>query len=256
MNGFQRFDLFDPSFSAFFCRETSLFKPFTTPFFNEHLDLDLALDLLNPTPTPFHIPSPQCLFPLNPKPSPLDLFETATDLIQIERTPLSTSIRRFQEQRSGTDLCLRSLCDRVSALELGFDRVLNGRVDGGDRKYKWTAGIKGPEKKSGVDRKYKLVAEIKGGGANGRQLERAAEKNYKWTAEIKGKGKDAPISRTYTFTASTAPPGKVNPKESKEKKASTSGVRLVEIEETDRAAIALRQVCNLISLLNFLNRLR
>lgn len=240
MNRFDTCDLFDLSSSAFFHTQTSLLKPYPSLFTQE---LTFALDLLNPNPNPFQI-SPHCLFPLNP-PSPLDLFESATDLIQIQKTPFSASYRRLQH-RSGSDLYLRSLCDRVSALELGFDRVLNGTtIDGGDRKYKWTTEIKGPEKKSGVDQKYRLVAEIKGGKKDlyGREVEKA-EKNYKWTAEIKGKGKDAPISRTYAFEASTAPSGKVSKKDLKEKKCLKSGVRVVEIEDTDHAAIALRQVSN------------
>eukprot|EP00268_Persea_americana_P013962 TRINITY_DN16184_c1_g1_i1.p1 TRINITY_DN16184_c1_g1~~TRINITY_DN16184_c1_g1_i1.p1 ORF type:complete len:415 (+),score=86.88 TRINITY_DN16184_c1_g1_i1:176-1420(+) len=238
MSRFHTCDLFDPSSSSsFFQTQTSLLKPYPSLFTQE---LTFALDLLNPNPNPFQI-SPHCLFPLNP-PSPLDLFESATDLIQIHKTPFSASYRGLHH-RSGSDLYLRSLCDRVSALELGFDRVLNGTtIDGGDRKYKWTTEIKGLEKKSGVDQKYKLVAEIKGGKKDlyGREVEKA-EKNYKWTAEIKGKGKDAPISRTYTFQASTAPSGKVSKKDLKEKKCLKPGPRVVEIEDTDHAAIALRQ---------------
>lgn len=230
MSGFRRIELFQPSSSALFCRESSLFyKPnlpleslLLSPPFPEQEELDFALDLLNPI-TPSTIPfdlTLQCPLP----PSSLGLFGSATHLIQIERTPFYSSFQRFQD-RSLVDFHVRSLCDRVSALELGFDRVL------ADRKYKWTAEIKGSQKNSGVDRKYKCVAEIKGG----------AEKNYKWTAEIKGKGKDAPMSQTYTFTASTGPPEKASKKKKESLKKTKTGTHVVEIEETDRAAIALKQ---------------
>ncbi|KAL6004944.1 hypothetical protein ACLOJK_005502 [Asimina triloba] len=221
-------------------------------------ELAFTLDLLNPSPpaTPFD----QCLFPPPLTPSPFDLFDTATDLIRIETTtPFSSScFRRYQKRSSDASFYLRNLCERVSALELGFDRVLSERIGGGDRKYKWTAEIKAPEeKKKGVDRKYKWTAEIKApekkkDGVDRKYTWRAEfkgegrvlEKSCKWTAELKGKGKDAPLSQTYSFSASTTPAGVADEgkkKGSDESKTSKPKPVVVEIEDTDRAAVALRQ---------------
>ncbi|XP_058084401.1 BAG family molecular chaperone regulator 7 [Magnolia sinica] len=240
MSGFKRVDHLEPSSSLFY-REASFFRsqaPFLLPFspyVAEDEELAFTLDLLNPKPTSslFDL-SAQCLIsPPYAPPSPFDLFETATDLIQIERTLFSSSIRRFQE-RKDTSFYLKNLADRVSALELGFDRVLNGRTNGGERKFKWTAEIKAPEKKNGVDRKYTWTAEIKGEG-------RDLEKNCKWMAEYKGKGKDSPVSHTYTFKASTAPPAGSTKASKKAAKDSNATTHVVEIEDTDRPAVALRR---------------
>ncbi|KAF8413008.1 hypothetical protein HHK36_000981 [Tetracentron sinense] len=228
---FRRIEIDEPS-PSLFIRETSIFRPKTLPFspFAEEYELDLALDLLNPNP--FHLPL-QCFAP--PAPSPFEVFDTVTDLIQIEKTPFSSSYRRFQELAAG-DLYLPSLCDRVSALELGFDRAVNAKINGGDRQYSWTAEIKSPEK-NGVDRKYKWSADIKG-----RKTNRGVEKKYKWTAEIKGKDKDAPFSRTYTIKASTAPPGGECSDSEKAKKKGASATRALVIEEpVDQGAVVLRQ---------------
>lgn len=166
---------------------------------------------------------------------------------------------------------MQSLCDRVSALELSFDRLARehkSKSKIGERKYSWTAEIKDPEE-DGVDRKYKWTTEIKEGKKKG-QL----EKNYKYTAEIKGKGEDSPFSRKYTFTASTGDAGessgskssawhkekerevegknvkleksvvKKDVKREKEKNKSVGSTRLVEIEDhpSDHGALVLRQV--------------
>ncbi|KAF2311698.1 hypothetical protein GH714_026121 [Hevea brasiliensis] len=100
-------------------------------------------------------------------------------------------------ETSRTELCFQTLCDRVSALESRFERLINANVHGGDRKYTWMAEIKGP-----VERKYKWTAEIKEGKKNKEEKKAGVEKNYKWTAEIKGKEEEQPISRKYTFEVS------------------------------------------------------
>ena len=113
-----------------------------------------------------------------------------------------------------------TLCDRVSALESRFDRLVNARANEGNRKYTWTAEIEGGP----VDRKYKWTAEIKEGNKKGKEEKKKIDKNYKWTAKIKGKGEDGPTLRTYTFEASTGDAGdcsKSDKKEKKEKKKDT-----------------------------------
>ncbi|KAJ6830916.1 BAG family molecular chaperone regulator 7 [Iris pallida] len=202
MSGFTRFDLF----------ETSIWSPrpllpFLPPplavideFQAEEHHIGFALDLLNPNPSPSF--------------SPFDLLEI-----------------------SSSAAAIRTLSDRVAALELGLGRQ---RAADMDRKYKWTAEIKGER----VDRKYKWTAEKKAG----------EESSYTWRAEIRGKGKEEKI---YTFQASTAAPkegkGKVVIKEQekeeekekkevkKNKKGSHSGVKLVEIEEPNPGAVAIRK---------------
>ncbi|XP_058111624.1 BAG family molecular chaperone regulator 7-like [Magnolia sinica] len=177
MSRFKRFDHLKPSSSLFY-KEASFFRsyaPFLLPFSPyvvEDEELAFTLDLLNPKPISslFDLFAQYLISPPYAPPSPFDLFETATDLIQIERTLFSSSIRRFQE-RKDTSFYLKNLANRVFALELGFDRVLNERTNGGERKFKWTTEIKAPEKKNAVDRKYTWTAEIKG---EGRQLERNA----------------------------------------------------------------------------------
>ncbi|CAK9135160.1 unnamed protein product [Ilex paraguariensis] len=234
MSRFRRFDIMEHK-PSIFLHETSIFAPKTltlkslVPSFAVDEELDFALDLFNPNPVP------TSLFSLK---SPFDDFD-----IQIERTPFYTSTRRVRHriERLGADeLYLQSLCDRVSALELSFDRLVNpktkARVE--DRKYSWTAEIK-----DGVDRKYKWTAEVKGGK---KKEKGGAEKTYKWTAEIKGEGEDSPISRTYTFRSSTggaddSAGSKKKEKEDKKKKCE-KGARVVEIEEpSDHGAVVLRQ---------------
>ncbi|KAL6972545.1 hypothetical protein U1Q18_002848 [Sarracenia purpurea var. burkii] len=239
-------DIFEPS-KSLFIRETSIFAPKTVtlshyvPSFSLEDELDFALDLLHPTPPPALIDF-----------TSFDELDAVTDLIQIERRPFYTSTRRVQHrvERFGTESYFQSLCDRVSALELSFDRLVNAKPHGGgDRKYSWTAEIKGPEK-YGIERKYKWTAEIK--GEKKKEKEKGGlEKNYKWTAEIKDKRNDVPISRTYTFKASTGNAGQFSGSEKKEKKNDKktkkcdSGVaptRVVEIEEpSNHRAVVLRQ---------------
>ncbi|XP_077245094.1 BAG family molecular chaperone regulator 7-like [Tasmannia lanceolata] len=235
MSIFKRFELLEPT-SAFLYKETFTKTPLYSPFSELENELGFALDLLNPNPFDLSL---QCVFP--PPPSHFEVLESAIDLIQIKKI----------QDRKETDFYLRNLSDRVSALELGFDRVLIPKIDGRDRKYSLQAEIKGAEK-DGIDRKYKWTTEIKGGKKEGCGNE-GVEKNYKWTAEIKGKGKNAPISHTYTLKASSAPAVGKPEKAKKESKGKCSGAtrvvekgsgttRVVEIEDTDPAGLAVKQV--------------
>ncbi|XP_027355739.1 BAG family molecular chaperone regulator 7 [Abrus precatorius] len=218
MSRFRRYELIQQPFCYSPFTETLAFPS----FFEDSLSLDLDLLLL---------PSP---------------FDAVADLV---RTP-SVSFRRLQRverQQLGTDLCLQSLCDRVAELESRFDRLLGGK-SGGDRKYTWTAEIKGAEK-NGFDRKYKWVAEIDE-EENKKKLKSRA-KNIKWTAEIKGKGEDSGNSRKYTFQVESGDAKKKekvkeNEKEKEKEKVKEkkrgSGLRIVEIEEhSDHRDVVLRQ---------------
>ncbi|XP_010264223.1 PREDICTED: BAG family molecular chaperone regulator 7-like [Nelumbo nucifera] len=246
MSTYRTVEIFEPS-PSLFVRETSIFrpKPLIFPSFIEENDLAFTLDLLDPKPSlsDFDL-FPQCFSFPSPLP-PFNVFENVTDLIQIDKTPFSSTYKRYQE-RTATDFYLRNLCNRVSALELGCDRFLNAKkINDLERKYSWTAEIKSPEK-SGLDRKYKWTAEIKAGKSkNG--VPGGVEKNFKWTAEIKGPGKDSPISHTYTFKASTSPAdaGEYSGYSSKPKNKGAKHLpskRVVEIEEpTGHGAIVLKQ---------------
>lgn len=116
------------------------------------------------------------------------------------------------------DHCLRSLSDRVAALELAAAAA--------DRKYKWTAEVSGCGR---VERKHKLVVEARGG--------KAGAKSFRWSAQVEGKGADGPITKTYTFRSSA---GGCAVK--KEKKGKKEKARVVEIEDADPGALALKQV--------------
>ncbi|GMP69922.1 hypothetical protein CsSME_00028998 [Camellia sinensis var. sinensis] len=242
MNRFRRFEIIDPSQSLFLTQTSiSTPKPFSFPLsfpsFPLQDDLDFALDLFfNPPATPSLLDFPD--------------FDTLTDLIHIDKTPFYTSTRRVVQHRFGSQSYLQSLCDRVSELELSFDRLVNSKaVYGGcgDRKYTLTAEIKDP------DRKYKWTAEIKGEKKKKKDKKEEKEKNYKWTAEIKDKGEDAPpITRTYTFRTSSGDGGECSESEKKEKKekkeekkkkgVAAAPIRLVEIEEPpNHGAFLLRQ---------------
>lgn len=233
MSYFRRIDIFDPYSPPLFVNETPIFspKPFAFPsFFEEDHDLSFALDVLSP-------------FPWS-RSSPFEINDTVTDLVQIEKTPSFCSYKRIQ-RRVEPGYSIQTLCDRVSSLESKFDRLVNPRISGGERKYTWTAEIKGP-----VERKYKCVTEIK----DGKKKEEEKEKKYKWTAEIEGKGISGPISRKYTFTASTGNAGECiksekrekndkNLKHHKKEKKGENDKRIVEIEEpSDHGAVVLRQV--------------
>ncbi|EEF51548.1 BAG family molecular chaperone regulator 7 [Ricinus communis] len=209
MSRFRRIEIFDPFYyPSFFTPKTPAFPSFTVE--EEFHDLGFALDLLKP----------------NSYPS--ELF----DLIQVEKTPSFCSYKRIK-QRAGTELYIQTLCDRVSALESRFDKLLTSKkINGGDRKYTWTAEIKGP-----VERKYKWTSEIKEGKKH------QEDKKYKWIAEIKGKEEDQPITRKYTFEASTGESSGSEKKEKKDKRKKHGGVRVVEIkeEDSDHGAVVLRQ---------------
>ncbi|CAI9774080.1 unnamed protein product [Fraxinus pennsylvanica] len=242
MSRSRRFELVERS-PSYFLKETSIFShpqtlmlfPCFSPFpVFEQGELDFTLDFLNPPASP--------LFDL---PSPFSDFESITDLIQMDKTPFYTSTRQVKRRAGLTsDLYFQSLCDRVSALELGFDRLVKAEEKKiGERKYTWTAEIKSPEKE-GVDRKYKWTAEIK----DSKDHKKGLEKSYKWTAEIKGKGRDSPVDRMYTIKVSNASDSSGSEKKKKDEKAKEKAksagptTRTVEIEEPfDHGGIVLRQ---------------
>ena len=235
MSLIRRVELVEP-YSAFcpsvFLREASVFGPRTPSFpsfFDEFdaCELGLGLDLVNPIPSAF------------------ELFDNVTDLIRVERTPSFSTYRRVQrvERLGRGEIFLERLSDRVSELESRFDRL--ARI-GGDRKYTWTAEVRGPAARHGGDQKYKLTAVIKDGKKE--RKEQGIGKSYKWTAEIEGKGSDGPISRTYTFKAATGDAierSESKKKDHKKKRGDKedSATRVVLIEEpSDHRAVVLRQV--------------
>ncbi|XP_076897317.1 uncharacterized protein LOC143550573 [Bidens hawaiensis] len=213
---------------------TSILNPSIFPF-ESTTELDLALS-----------------FPSLDLVSPFD--DVITDFIQIKpfddvitRSKIITTTRRLRPTTATRleQLYLKSLADRVSALELGFGDVVEQRQKAvksagvkSDRKYTWTAEINSGEK-DGVDRKYKLTTEIKGG--------KKKETSRKWTAEIKRKGDDV---RKYTFTASTADANAIEEDDVKEekkdkdnkKKKKKNGPRIVEIQGVpDHGTVLLKQ---------------
>ncbi|XP_073011617.1 uncharacterized protein [Typha latifolia] len=243
MSFFKRFDLPVPSYiyreSLLYSNPLPPFPAFSScPFAFDLVDDDLlGLDLLNLKPNPLDL-----LLPSLEPPSPHDLFSPAAGLAAF--------------RRSEAELCLRSLNDRVSALELGLNQKYQWTAEReGEKKYKWTAETKGlgerslrwtaeikGEKEDGFDRKYKWAAEKKGVG----------EGTVKWTTEIKGKGKNAPLAHTYTYQVSTpevarekeegkVKKGKMEKKEKKEKKEKECPARVVEIEEKNPGAILVRK---------------
>lgn len=252
-NTYRRYQIIDHS-SPFFVSEyettTSIFpfksktlptllNPFRPPpsLINHHEPTTLDL-LLNPAPT----------LSLLDFPTPFDpLCDSVTDLIQIETTPFcSYNYKRRVSRVNSSELYLRELCDRVSALESKFDRLVEVKRDKKklselDRKYSWTAEIKG-----GVDRKYKWTAEIEG---DDEKKGRRGERKYQWVTEIKGKDDE---KKTYTLKATVAGDKKEKDqeKEKQEKKVKkckdaekgSSSTRIVEIEEpSDHGAVILRQ---------------
>uniref|UniRef100_A0A2P2JVS7 BAG family molecular chaperone regulator 7 n=1 Tax=Rhizophora mucronata TaxID=61149 RepID=A0A2P2JVS7_RHIMU len=174
MSRCRRMEIFEPDCTSRFLKEASIFAPKTIafPLFMAEEgtdDFSLALEFLNPSPSPFEL----------------------VDLIQIERTPSFCSYRRVR-QRFGMDLWLQSLCDRVGALESRFDQLVNPKIRGGDGKYAWTAEIKGP-----VERKYKWTAEIKGEGKQGPILRNYAFEASNGDGESSG-SKDKKIKKDST----------------------------------------------------------
>lgn len=238
MSRYRRFEFIEEPihhYPSVFFRETSIVAPklLSFPsFIEEDLDLGLAIDVFSPCPVP----------------SPFEFFDTATDLVRVERTPSVTYKRIHRVERVGTELYLQSLNDRLSELESRFDRLLVSQAAKvkGDRRYAWTAEIKGPEK-NGFDRKYKWVAEFKEEQEKKKEQKKAGiAKNYKWLAEIKGKGEHSGSSRTYTIKVESSGDGGNEEKEKvkkKDKKKKGNEVRIVEIEEPNQdGSLVLRQV--------------
>ncbi|KAG0457279.1 hypothetical protein HPP92_022130 [Vanilla planifolia] len=219
----RRFELFE---SALCGLKVPSLLPF--PFEAEDMALDedvgFALDVLCPSPL---------------KASLVDLphiyshcFDSwLSDRVSIPLLPFADVVRRAE-----TELQLRSLSDRVAALEVGLERAGKARDERLDRKYKWTAEIKGAEGEEASDRKYKLVAKATVGG----------ERSVKWMTEVNGKG-------SYTFEASTvrAPASSAtgkekikNAQEEKKKKKKQSlkpSTKLVEIEEQNPREIIIKK---------------
>lgn len=186
MSWFHRLDLIDPyTCSPLIVRETSIVEPSSLFLgFPSFIDDDVE-DL-------FEFSSP----------CPLDLFETVTDLVQIEKSPSSCKYKVIR-RRLEPEYPLKYLCDRVSELESKFDRLVSPKsrdcdrkytltkeIKGsGERKYKWEAEIQGPPA-----RKYKVEAEIEGERESKykweAEIEGPGERKYKWTTEIKGGKKD------------------------------------------------------------------
>ncbi|TKY68010.1 BAG family molecular chaperone regulator 7 [Spatholobus suberectus] len=202
MSRFRRFELIEQQPFPF-CYSS----PFETLTFPSFVEDSLSLDLLL-------LPSP---------------FDAVVDLVHAP----SFAHRRVERQLE-SELRLQSLCDRVAELESRFDRVL-----GGDRKYTWTAEIKGAEK-NGFDRKYKWVAEmVEEEKKKKKKKVKSVAKNVKWTAEINGKGEDSGSSRKYTFQVET---GGAEKKEKEKEKKKGSGLRIVEIHEpSNHRDVVLRQ---------------
>ncbi|KAL7146526.1 hypothetical protein ABFS83_06G047000 [Erythranthe nasuta] len=240
MSRLRRFEIVERSTPSYFLRETSIFNPPKTLMLNPCFpivedELDYALDLLSFAPAP---------------PVSFDRFAAFADLIQIDETPLHTSTRRVTRRVGIDELYLHALSDRVSALELGFDRLAkeekSRKKKSVDRKYTWTAEIKRPED----ERKYKWTADIK----SGKDAKKAPEKSYKWTAEIKRNGAgNFPIEQTYTIKVTSGNKNsesveekkktKKKPEKVKEFKSVGSTARIVDIEEpSDHGGVVLRKV--------------
>ncbi|KAG6429245.1 hypothetical protein SASPL_107290 [Salvia splendens] len=205
MSRFRRFEIVDRRRPSYFIEQT-IFSPPKTLF----------LDTPSPCFPAFPIPEDVLQFHTSP-PFFFDEFDAVTELIQIE-----TAL--FRRVGLG-ELQLQALCDRVSDLELGFERLQREKKKKfEEKKYSWTAEIGTAEK----HRKYKWSTEIKGGEDE--------KKTYKWTAQIKGDG--CPVERTYTVEVSSG-----KPKKNKVKKENAkSDPRTIQIEEpSDHGAIVLRQ---------------
>ncbi|GFY88199.1 hypothetical protein Acr_06g0001390 [Actinidia rufa] len=138
MSRFRRIEIIEPS-PSLFDRETFIFTPKTLAL--SHYFLSFAFeDELNFTFDLLHL----ALINFT---SPFHEIDAVTDLIRIEKTPVHTSTRRVQHRvdRFENELYLQSLCNRVSALELSFDCLVNAKPHE-DRKYTWTREIDGPKK--------------------------------------------------------------------------------------------------------------
>jgi hypothetical protein len=218
------FKRIEPYYSPFCVRETSLFG-FPSFIDDDFSEITSAFDLLNPS-------------------SP---FDTITDLVQIDTKPSLYTYKRVI-QRKKTDLALQTLCDRVAALESSFDKLVKKKKSNvtADRKYTWTAEIKGP-----VEKKYTWMVEINGAEkkkkkktyeeVEKKKIALPEKKKYTWTAEIKDhKG----IERKYKFETSTGDLGKSEKKEKPKIEKKKCETRVVEIEdpsEDDHRIHVLRQ---------------
>lgn len=209
MSRFRRFEVIEQQLSpSYLLQETSILNSPRTLSLNRCFPIvEEELDLLS------FVPAPPLL---------LDDFDSVSDLIQIHRSFTRRRVARFPE------LHLQALSDRVSALELGIERL--AKDEKREKKYTWTAEIKNPDD----DRKYKWTAEKKG-----------SARSYKVTAEIKKKGG---IEQTYTVKISRGVNEPVVEKIEKKKKSEkvkgkSVAPRIVEIEErSDHGGIVLRQV--------------
>ncbi|XP_057528190.1 BAG family molecular chaperone regulator 7 [Amaranthus tricolor] len=213
-----------------------------------------------PSPFPFFPSKPITLIPFNEDDVAFPLFnsfhdsvyDSVTDLIQIEtKLPISSSasFKRVIHRVNSPSMYLNSLADRVSALESKFDLLLQIKekearlekmMSEVDRKYSWTAEIKGGS--DNLEKKYKWTAEIE---RDDIKKGKRGERKYQWITELKGK-KDGDEKRTYTWKATIGGnDGKKKENEKKEKKCEkkSSGTRIVEIEEPsyDHKAVVLRQ---------------
>ncbi|XP_010550581.1 PREDICTED: BAG family molecular chaperone regulator 7 [Tarenaya hassleriana] len=174
----RRIDVFQPFYSSpLLFRETPFEEPpfLGFPSLVEVDDLGLCLDFANP--------------------SPHDLFDDVADLVRVDKTPARCTYQRIS-RRLEPELPLHYLCDRVSALECKFDRLVSPGISDCDRKYKLTKEIKG----SG-ERKYKWEAEFDGPSERKYKWEAdlggaASERKYRWEAEING-----PPERKYKWEA-------------------------------------------------------
>lgn len=244
MGSYRRYEIIDHCFTEtipIFPSPKALTSLINPPFnLEDELTFTTTLDLLKPNPKPptfslLDFPSPFC--------------DSITDLIQIETTPFRSYKRVVQQRRVGSsELYLKALCDRVSALESKFDRALEGKRENEkkkkklsevDRKYSYTAEIKG-----GVERKYQWTAEIEG---DNEKKGKRGERKYQWSTEIKEKDDD---KRIYTWKATIGgdkkkeekKEEKTTEKKKSEKKKGSCEARIVEIEEhDDHRAVVLRQ---------------
>ncbi|CAL0334297.1 unnamed protein product [Lupinus luteus] len=174
-----------------------------------------------------------------------------TFLSFLDPTPSFSYRHLLKHRHLSTHFCFQSLSDRISDLESRFDRITTG---GGDRKYTWTAEIKG-EQKDGFDRKYKWIADLVEEEKEKEKKKKKKKnlKSIKWTAEIKGKGKESGNLRKYTFQVGSSDDDAEKKKktekvkeeeEKKKKKKGSDRLRIVEIEEPNATAhrdVVLRQ---------------
>ncbi|CAF2087450.1 hypothetical protein YC2023_072787 [Brassica napus] len=202
MSWIRRLDLIDPYYtrSPLIVRETSILDPssFFPSFFHDNEDVeDLAF------PSGF------------PSPSPLDLFETVTDLAKSRYIP--SCMYLLVCQTAEPEYPLQYLCDRVSELKTKFEGMV-GPKGSGERKYKWEAELEGPgernytwttkikgEKKDVVAlKKTKAKAEVAEAKKEKKAMakKKKKQKSYNWTTKLKSRGR---TERCSTGTRSKLP---------------------------------------------------